>query len=260
MENRSLGDRIARARREARSRSRDGIEQRTVRAVVELRESEGTAPEFHGHAAVFNDLSEDLGFFEPWYERIDPAAFDSVLRRNPDVRALINHDPNLPLARSTIAEGAGSLSLDADDVGLAYRFVATPTTYADDLRENVKAGVVNQSSFAFRIARKGDSWEEDDEGRLVRTIHQFSELYDVSPVTYPAYPTTDVDVSSRDGECVACRAFNETPSPEAERNDDEAASQRVDDGGTEEADGANEGLTVEQTKQRLRLRGARLRA
>ncbi|HFU8819373.1 TPA: HK97 family phage prohead protease, partial [Escherichia coli] len=43
----------------------------------------------------------------------------------------------------------------------------------------------NQSSFAFRVARDGESWYEDDEGIVIREITRISRLYDVSPVTYP---------------------------------------------------------------------------
>lgn len=202
MENRSLGDRIARAKREVRSRSHDGIERRTVRTRVEMRAGEDGDPEFRGHAYVFNDLSENLGYFEEWYERIAPGAGQLALGKS-DIRALFNHDPNLPLARNTIASPAvGWLTAEEDDRGLDTRFVPTPTSYAGDLRVNVEAGVVTQMSFAFRIARKGEEWEEipapwdEEKTILVRTITQFSEFYDVSPVTYPAYPTTDIGVSS----------------------------------------------------------------
>ncbi len=226
----AFGARVAAVKREIRARSQDGIERRTVRSLVEVRATEGDGFEFRGNAAVFGSLSEDLG---GWFERVDPAFFDAVLSGAPDVRALFNHDPNLPLARSTIATGPGSLVLRVNPSGLGYRFTPTPTSYAADLETNVRAGVVDQSSFAFRVGRGGDSWEEDGDGRIIRTLlaQGCSALFDVSPVTYGAYTSTDVDVTSRDADVA--------PAPPHERDDDEPAEQRGVDGVDEDrpADG-----------------------
>lgn len=190
------------AKREVRARSYDGIDRRTVRGAVVLRSAGDGLGEVAGHACVFDDLSENLGYFDEWYESVSKSAFDAVLAKAPDVRALVNHDPNLLLARTTVRDGAGSLTLGVDVAGLTYRFVPTATSYAADLEENLRAGVVNQSSFAFRVASA--TWTERQDPNdpeltiVVRTIEEFSELYDVSPVTYPAYPTTDVGLSAAD--------------------------------------------------------------
>lgn len=136
-----------------------------------------------GLAAVFDDLSENLGGFR---ERIKRGAFRKVLRNDPDVRFLFNHDPNLPLARTH----AGSLQLRETSGGLEYTADVAPTSFANDLRVLMDSGIVNQSSFAFRVEPGGDDWFEDEEtGGLIREIREFSSLYDVSAVVYPAYPT-----------------------------------------------------------------------
>lgn len=134
-----------------------------------------------GYGAVFDSLSENLGGFR---ERIQPGAFDDVLDN--DVRALINHDPNLLLARTK----SGTLKLDVDATGLRYGFDLPDTSYAKDLAVSLKRGDISQSSFAFSV--EDDKWEEDDDGRIIRTILKVGHLYDVSPVTYPAYPDTTV--------------------------------------------------------------------
>lgn len=134
-----------------------------------------------GHAAVFNSLSENLGGFR---EQIAPGAFDGVL--GDDVRALINHDSNLVLGRTT----AGTLSLSVDARGLVYDVDMPDTSYARDLMVSMGRGDVNQSSFGFIVDR--DSWTEDEEGRIIRTIQSFRQLIDVSPVTIPAYPDATV--------------------------------------------------------------------
>lgn len=133
-----------------------------------------------GHAAVFNKLSRDLGGF---VEKIEVGAFDDVL--SDDVRALINHDANLILGRTE----AGTLELKADNEGLSYKINMPDTSYARDLAVSLERGDISQSSFGFVIEE--DSWDVLDDGMVIRTIKKVKRLYDVSPVTYPAYPDTD---------------------------------------------------------------------
>ena len=134
-----------------------------------------------GHASVYDSRSNNLGGF---YEFIERGAFTEELIANSDVRALINHDPNLILARNT----SGTLNLTADERGLKYEFEMPETSYGKDLAVSMKRGDITQSSFAFTVA--DDSWETRD-GMDVRTINKVKRLFDVSPVTYPAYPDAD---------------------------------------------------------------------
>jgi len=135
-----------------------------------------------GHAAVFNSLSEDLGGFR---EKIMPTAFDDVLDN--DVRAYFNHDPNYLLGRVS----AGTLRLSVDEKGLKYELDIPNTTAGRDLKENLKNGNITQSSFAFTLGKEGDSWERNEDGNDIRIIHKVNRLYDVSPVSLPAYPNAD---------------------------------------------------------------------
>ena len=132
-----------------------------------------------GHAAVFNQLSRDLGGFR---EIIAPNAFENVL--NDDVRALVNHDPNLLLARTT----SGTLNLKQTDEGLQYSFDVPDTTYGRDLIVSMERGDITQSSFAFTIEE--DSWETTADGEI-RTINKVKSLFDVSPVSFPAYESAN---------------------------------------------------------------------
>jgi HK97 family phage prohead protease len=139
-----------------------------------------------GHAAIFNSLSEDLGGFR---EKIAPGAFAEAIGRD-DVRALWNHDANFVLGRVR----AGTLTMREDERGLAVEIDPPDTQWARDLLVSMARGDVTQMSFGFRVERGGQSWEKTDEGN-VRTITRAS-LFDVSPVTYPAYADTDVAVRS----------------------------------------------------------------
>jgi uncharacterized protein len=136
-----------------------------------------------GYAAKFNVRSEPLGDF---VETILPGAFDDVL--GDDVVALFNHDPNQVLARSS----AGSLRLSVDEVGLRYEFDLADDDCSELVAKYINDGRVKQSSFAFTVAPGGDRWERQADGSVLRTIAKFNRLYDVSPVTYPAYPDATV--------------------------------------------------------------------
>ncbi len=157
--------------------------------MVELRASEDkNSRTIEGYAAKFNTDSEDFG---GWIERIAPGAFDEVLED--EAVALFNHDPNLILARNKV-----SLTITQDAVGLLYRFDAPNTTAGDDLLENVRNGNVKSSSFAFQAKEIKWTYAEDRQNPDVRTIVKMKRLFDVSPVTYPAYPDTTVAKRSLD--------------------------------------------------------------
>lgn len=143
-------------------------------------------PTIRGYAAVFNSVSQNLGGFR---EQIMPGAFDDVLVD--DVRALFNHDPNHVLGRTV----AGTMRLGIDAKGLYYEVDLPDTQTARDLLISVKRGDVTQSSFAFSVAPGGAEWTEDDTVGTLRSVTKVARLYDVSPVTYPAY--ADATVASR---------------------------------------------------------------
>ena len=151
-------------------------EKRTM-GTIEVREADSDDMVLEGYAAVFNSET-DLGHFR---EVIKPGAFDEVMSN--DVRALINHDPNLILGRTE----NGTLELSTDDRGLKYRVKLGNQQYAKDFYESVKRGDISQSSFAFTI--KDQSWNEE---RTVRSVDKVRQLLDVSPVTYPAYAAATV--------------------------------------------------------------------
>jgi len=147
-------------------------------------DSENDKPKMYGHAAMFNSLSEDLGGFR---ESIAPGAFAKSLE-SADIRALFNHDSNIVLGRNK----AGTLRLSEDASGLAIEIDPPDTQAARDLMVSLQRGDINQMSFGFRTIT--DKWEKRD-GEWLRTLREV-ELFDVSPVTYPAYAATDIAVRS----------------------------------------------------------------
>lgn len=143
-----------------------------------------------GTASVTYDGSEGSQFhlFDNVYERIAPGAFDESLTSKRDVVALYNHDQNQILGRVS----NGRLSLRADSKGLHYEIDPTDTSYARDLRANIEAGNVKGSSFAFQ-AEEVD-WLEDGKNDI-RFIKK-ARLFDISPVTDPAYSSSKVGIRS----------------------------------------------------------------
>lgn len=177
------------------------IERRTV-VLDEIRveKREDGKPRMVGHAAVFNQLSEDLGGFR---EQILPGAFAEAIEKD-DVRALWNHNADHVLGR----KAAGTLTLTEDARGLAIEILPPDTQIGRDLVTLMERGDVNQMSFGFQIRPGGQDWAKDDSGQVVRTLKRV-RLFDVSPVTFPAYPATDIAVRE-------LRAWLDTQKPAAD--------------------------------------------
>ena len=138
-----------------------------------------------GHAAVFNQWSEELGYLFPFKERVLPGAFTESIQ-NDDVRALFNHDPNYVLGRNR----SGTLDLMETEQGLLVRIYPPETTWARDLHISIDRGDISQMSFGFLVLE--DRWGHED-GMDIRELRKV-KLFDVSPVTFPAYPQTDVGI------------------------------------------------------------------
>ena len=156
-------------------------------AVAELRvmATDGQPTKIAGHAAKFDSLSEDLGGFR---ERIAPGTFAKTIV-SADVRALWNHDANIVLGRNK----SGTLRLSEDSAGLAFEVDMPDTQLVRDMVMGpIQRGDVNQCSFSFFTI--ADKWAKVD-GEWIRTLLE-CDLLDVSPVTYPAYPSTDVAARS----------------------------------------------------------------
>jgi HK97 family phage prohead protease len=147
---------------------------------VELRSADDGAPLIGGYASVYETDSSDLGFIET----MKTGAFEG--RTSDDVVALFNHNADFVLARTT----SGTLQLRNDERGLYFE-AQLDTTDPDTERvlSKIRRGDVHQCSFAFTVAPGGDRWFEDG-NTLRREINTVGQLFDVSVVTYPAYPDT----------------------------------------------------------------------
>jgi uncharacterized protein len=163
-------------------------ERRPVYEPPDLRE-DGEAT-VSGYAALYNTETVIFGL---WRERIAPGAFESALDGTDDVRALFNHDPSILLGRTR----SKTLTLSEDAKGLKYHIQLPDTQHARDVRELIRRGDVSGSSFGFRI--EDDEWDDTPtkKGKLPLVTIRKVELFDVSPVTFPAYPQTSVSARSK---------------------------------------------------------------
>jgi HK97 family phage prohead protease len=148
--------------------------------------AKGDTPQIEGYAAVFN-TETDLGWFR---ESIAPGAFKRALSEKQDVRCLFNHEPDHVLGRTK----SGTLALNEDNTGLHFVCDLPETQMGKDVRAMILRGDVDQCSFGF-IVREEDVVYGDKSKDTVRVIKDV-DLFDVSPVTYPAYPTTSVEARS----------------------------------------------------------------
>jgi uncharacterized protein len=162
-------------------------EVRFIPQEMRVKADEGERKKIVGYAAKFNSLSEEMWGFR---EQIAPGAFTEALKKS-DVRALFNHDPNYILGR----QSAGTVSLTEDDVGLHYEIDPPDTQWARDIVSSIERGDIAESSFAFSMSGGVEEWD-DSATPAIRTIKSVGNLYDVSPVTYPAYPEATTGVRS----------------------------------------------------------------
>jgi HK97 family phage prohead protease len=153
-----------------------------------VRQLDDGGRQYSGYAIRFGQPSENLGGFVEYVDADCEIGGD-------DVRHLINHDANLVLGRTT----SGTTRLERDDQGVRVLTDLPDTSYARDLEVSIERGDVSQMSFGFRVVPRsdgtpGDSWDFNTKPatRHLRAIEKF----DVSTVTFPAYPSTTAEVRS----------------------------------------------------------------
>lgn len=160
------------------------IEKRTFN--VEVRAEGEGRKKIRGHAAVFDKETQIWDFMEV----VRRSAFDEAVETD-DVVALWNHNDDLVLGRTK----SGTLKLSVDDVGLAIEIDPPDTQWGRDAVTTIERGDVYQMSFAFDVI--DEKWTQR-EGQLPLRELLKVKLYDVSPVTYPAYKETEVSVRAAD--------------------------------------------------------------
>jgi len=168
-----------------------------------------------GYAIVFNSESRDLGGFT---EFISQEAVSEDLINNNDVLALYNHDYANVLGR----QSANTLRLYKDERGVKYDLDLPDTTLGRDIYELVKRGDLKGNSFGFTVRK--DSWKKVKD-KVVRTIEEIKNLFEISIVSLPAYDATELALRSfnefvQDEDPIIEEPQEETPTVDQEVNEE----------------------------------------
>lgn len=210
------------------------MEKRIVEGALEVRAAEDKPLQLVGYAAVFNTLSQVIWGFR---EQIAPGAFAASIEDGDDVRALWNHDSAFVLGRTK----AGTLALTEDAHGLRVEITPPETPLVQSFVASVQRGDVSQMSFGFRVLE--DEWDEDDEGQEIRTLKKV-KLYEVSPVTFPAYTATEITARSEE-------LLGDKPERPAKSEDAPTAEEESD--GQAPAEIEREDVLQAQAEERTRM-------
>jgi HK97 family phage prohead protease len=164
-------------------------ERRVMFAPVEYREGK-TGGKLVGHGSVFNSETVIAGRFR---EVVQPGAFTRAVADD-DIRVLYNHDPNYVLGR--VSAGTAVVAEDAN--GLRYEADVNPDDpQAMSVAAKVKRRDVTGSSFSFNIESDDDEeWVSGKRGELPLRIIKRAKVFDVGPVTFPAYEQAEVSARS----------------------------------------------------------------
>lgn len=170
------------------------------RRTIDVGELRADGRRLYGLAAPYNSPSRDLGGFTEIYA---PGAFSDVLRTDPDVHLLVNHDVNSVLARTK----SGTLRLRETDRGLEFDADLPDSPIGENVRAAVGRGDIDGASIRFVI--DAESWEGDQ-----RTVEKVSELADITVATRGAYPEARVELRTHE---TSLRTTDRTVRPTEQR-------------------------------------------
>ena len=140
-----------------------------------------------GRPIVYNSRT-DIGGFD---EIIEAGALDNADLR--DVKFLVNHNTDMiPLARSrnNNANSTMQMSIDSDGMNIRVNLDTENNTEARNLYSAIKRGDIDGMSFMFTV--DGDSWDALESDHPTRHINKIGKVFEVSAVTFPAYPETTI--------------------------------------------------------------------
>ena len=170
----------------------DGREYRSMQ-VMAVQRAEGNAGEeakgytVRGYASTFNEpyeLFEDIDG-EKYYEVVDPHAMDGA-----DLSDVIMQYDHCGMVYARTRNG--SLKLGTDEHGLWVEADLSLTAESRSLYEAISTGLIDRMSFCFVI-------EKESYDKITRTwrILRIGKVYDVSAVSIPANPGTDISAARK---------------------------------------------------------------
>ena len=166
-----------------------------------------------GTPIVFEQKT-DMGWYEETISR--DALKDTELK---DVPLLVGHDTSMiPLARSRNNNENSTMQLTVTETGMDIRadLDVENNPKAKELYSAVQRGDMNGMSFMFTVDK--DSWDDIDTDYPKRTIMSIRRVFEVSAVTFPAYPQTTIQAASEGETLDSVRASLESARKQAEED------------------------------------------
>ena len=155
---------------------------------------DGSKAEFiSGSGIVFDKWSKTMtmelktGQRIQFVEKIEKRAVEGLDLSN--VESMVDHKFLLG------KRSKGTLDIEVTDKSVNYSVRVPNTTVGNDAKENIRNGNLEGSSFQFGLARGGDSWDKSVTP-YQRTIHKFSFVSEMGPVSRPAYGDTTAALRS----------------------------------------------------------------
>ena len=167
-------------------------EERAMPTVVDERTIEGYAIVFEKESRIMFDIQKKRFFVEV----IKRGSVTDEDIKGWDIKALMEHNKSRLLARSF--NGIGTLNLSVDNYGVKYRFESPNTVEGDNAVEMIRRKDIFGSSFSYIADEKDINYSKRSDGILLREVNKIKGMFDVSPVSDPAYFGTDVNVRSLD--------------------------------------------------------------
>ena len=181
------------------------LERRNYSFEVRAEQDEQHGAIITGRPVVYSRATDIGGMFS---EIIEPGALDETDLT--DVRLLVNHDTSMiPLARSRTNNKNSTMQMTPDAEGLLLNRAALDienNSEARALHSAVQRGDISGMSFMFSVA--DEWWENLDSDYPTRHITKIASIVEVSAVTFPAYP--DTEINARGGALESTRAALES--------------------------------------------------
>lgn len=156
---------------------------------IEAREADDGKMVVRGYATTFDDeyLLYDFGDYKV-LESVDRNAFDDCDMS--DVIMQYDH-----AGRVFARNRNKTLELETDDHGLGIEAELSGTDLGRQVYQEISGGYTDRMSMCFRVGKDERTVEEDYDTDCItvhRKITKISKLYDVSAVSYPANPATEI--------------------------------------------------------------------
>ena len=150
----------------------------------------------------FIRYNEETELYPGVFEEVAPEAVLKSLAKN-DVRCLFNHDSSVVLGRA----GNKTLELHSDDKGLYGKVeINRNDPQAMAVYARIQRGDINACSFGFYPVN--EDYESRSDGSSKFVIRE-ADLFEVSCVTFPAYPQTEIAARNSDIEAIKKQKLNQ---------------------------------------------------